>query len=281
MLKLRSIDESCLEAAAKLLAEGFATRSLAFWRRGLRRLADHNSTMGEASLGNFLMAEDKPVGILLTIPRHDTVTGRKVLNLSSWYVQEAHRWSAVRLMIAAMADKSAIYTDLTPSPAAADVNARFGFRSFDAKELLAVLPWTAIVGRKQGKLIALDAVPPGAIPDALMRDLRKHRDLGCIVTVIASGARYHPVVLDVAPRRGIPTARVIFAESIELVRDNLAALSRMLVLRGVPFLTLVVDKDVTVPHARVLRPDFCYQVKGDWDDRMINELYSERVLLKV
>lgn len=237
--------------------------------------------MGESSVGNFLIAENEPVGILLTIPRHDTVTGRKVLNLSSWYVQDAHRWSAVRLILAAMADKTAVYTDLTPSQAAADVNVRFGFRSFDAKELLVVLPWTAIVGGKQGKLISLDAVPPDAIPDTLMQDLRKHRELGCIVTVVAAAGRYSPVVFDVAPRKRIPTARVIFAESIELVRDNLAALSRMLVLRGTPFLTLVVDKDVTIPHTHVLRPDFCYQIKGDWDHRMINELYSERVLLKV
>jgi hypothetical protein len=281
MLKLRSIEESCLEAAATLLTEGFPSHSLAFWQRGLRRVADHTRAMGEASIGTFLMAQDKPVGILLTIPRHDAVTGRRILNLSSWYVEETHRWSATRLMIAAMGDKTAIYTDLTPSKAAADVNVRFGFRSFDVKEVVLALPWTAIVGRRQGKLTSLDAVPPGAIPQALMQDLQKHRELGCIVTVVATAGRYYPIVFDVISRKHIPTARIIFVDNIDLVMDNLAALSRMLILRGVPLLTLRVDEDTSLPHAVVLRRGFCYQVKGDWDDRMINELYSERVLLKV
>lgn len=281
MLKLRSIDEGCLEAAAKLLREGFPSRSLAFWQRGLRRLADHNRTLGEPSVGTFLMAGEKPVGILLAIPRQDTVTGRRIVNLSSWYVEEAHRWSAARLMIAALRDEDTIYTDLTPTQAAAEVNARFGFRTFDTKVHLLVLPWTAIVGRRRNRLMALEAVPHGAIHEELMRDLAKHRELGCIVTIVAAAGRYCPVVFDIKPRKHIPTARVVFAESTDLVMDNLAGLSRMLMLRGVPFMTLQVDEGASLPHSVLLRNGMCYQVRGEWDARKIDELYSERVLLKV
>lgn len=281
MLKLRAIDEGRLEAAAKLLVKGFPSRSLAFWQHGLRRLAAHNRTMGQPSVGTFLMAEERPVGILLTIPRHDTLTGRRIVNLSSWYVEESHRWSAVRLIVAALADKQAIYTDLTPTDVAADVNARLGFRSFDVKVLLLALPWTAIVGRKRDRLVPFEAVPPGAIAEALMPDMRKHRDLGCIVTTIEAGGRYHPVVLDVTVRKRVPLARVVFAESMDLVANNLAALARLLVLRGVPLLALQVEKDRHIPHAWVWKRGLCYQVKGEWDERVINELYSERVLLKV
>jgi len=234
-----------------------------------------------SSIGTFLMADDNPVGILLTIAKKDAQTGRKVVNLSSWYVEEGHRWSAARLLMAALSDKEAIYTDLSPTKAAAEINARFGFRTFGFKRLLLVLPWLAVVGPRKGHLVALDAVPPGAIAEPLLRDLRRHRDLGCVVTVVEAGGRYHPVVLGMIRRRHVSAARVIFAESIEIVTDNLGALARLLLLRGVPLLVLEVEEDRSVPHAWVWKRGLCHQVKGDWDDSLINELYSERVLLNV
>ncbi|WP_411033336.1 hypothetical protein [Shinella sp. BYT-45] len=281
MLKLRTIDEGRLAEAAELLTEGFPLRSLAFWQRGLRRLADHNRTMGEPAIGNFLVAGEVPVGILLTIPSHDPQTGRKLVNLSSWYVKESHRWSAARLMMAALADRNVTYTDFTPTKAAVEVNARFGFRSIGFKRLLLFLPWLAIVGRRRGRLVPLSAVPAGAVPDALMRALGNHEKLGCIVTAIESAGRYAPVVFDVIPRKRIPSARVVYAEGTDVITDNLAALARLLVRRGVPLLTLQVDESKHVPHARVWERGLCYQVRGEWNDRIINELYSERVLLKV
>lgn len=281
MLTLRAIEEDRLEAAAKLLAEGFPSRSHAFWQRGLARLSVHNKSMGQCSVGTFLMANERPVGILLTIPKFDTLTGRRVVNLSSWYVEEAHRWSAARLIMAALADKEAVYTDLTPTKAAAAVNARFGFRSFPTKMLLLALPWTMFVGRRRGRLVPLDDVPSGAISPALMPDLKAHSDLGCIVTTVEAEACYHPVVFDVAMRMRIPVARLVFAENMGLVMDNLGGLARLLVRRGVPLMALQVDENMHIPHAWTWKRDLCYQVRGEWDARMINELYCERVLLKV
>jgi hypothetical protein len=84
MLKLCAIDEARLEAAETLLSKGFPSRSRAFWRKGLRRLADQNRAAGQPSVGFFLLAGETPVGILLTISRWDAQTGRRIVNLSSW-----------------------------------------------------------------------------------------------------------------------------------------------------------------------------------------------------
>lgn len=281
MLKLRAIDEDGLEAAADLLTKGFPSRSRAFWLQGLRRLAAYNRRTGVPSLGTFLMADDRPVGILLTIVRRDRQTGRKRVNLSSWYVEEAHRWSAVRLVMAAVADKEAIYTDLTPTETAAEVNARFGFRSFDIRQLILFAPWLALVGPGKGRLRPLSAAPTGAVTETLLQDLREHIDLGCIVCTLEIDGRHHPIVFDVITRKGIPAARVVFAEDRHIVTNNLGPIARMLTRCGIPLLTLQVGRDEHVPHAWVWKPELCYQVRGEWDDRMINELYSERVLLKV
>jgi hypothetical protein len=281
MLKLRAIDGDRLDGAAKLLAKGFPSRSLAFWRRGLCRLAAHNLSMGQPSVGTFLMEGERPVGILLTIPGKDALTGRKVVNLSSWYVEERYRWSATRLIIAALADKEATYTDLTPTPTAARVNARFGFRSFDITSFLLALPFTALVGARRNRLVPLDAVPTGVIAEALMTDLHKHRELGCVVTAIEADGRYHPVVFDIAVRLHVSLARVIFAEDMDLVKKNLGGLARLLIRRGVLLLALQMEAGGRIPWAWAWKRGLCYQVKGERDDRIINELYSERVLLKV
>lgn len=280
MLKLHTIDESQLETAAQLLAEGFPLRSLAFWRRGLRQLADHTRSIGEPSFGTFLMAGETPVGILLTIPKQDAWTGRRVVNLSSWYVRESHRWSAARLMIAALADRNTIYTDFTPTKAAADVNARFGFRTIGTDLLLLFLPWLALAGSRRDRLVPLAALPPGAIPDAQRKDLLNHEALGCVVTAVEHAGRHFPVVLDIASRKGIPLARLVYAEGTDIVTANLAAFARLLMRRGVPLMALQVDENQHVPSAWVWERGRCYQIKGEWDDRVINELYSERVLLK-
>ncbi|HEV7250034.1 MAG TPA: hypothetical protein VGN93_23900 [Shinella sp.] len=281
MLKLRAIGQDGLDAASELLTKGFPSRSLAFWQHGLKRLFDHGSETGAGSIGNLLMADETPIGILLTIARRDGETGQKIVNLSSWYVEESHRWFAPRMLLAAMADNSAVYTDLTPSKAAVELNNRLGFRTFDYDLLLFPLPWLAIAGRRQGRLMALDAMPPGAIAGSLLRDLQNHQALGCIVTVIEAGGRYHPVVFDVIRKKHIPIARVVYAESADLVADNLAILARLLIRHGVPLLCLQMPTGRRVPFAYRWQSGLRYQVKGEWDDGSINELYSERVLLKV
>lgn len=280
MLTLRAIGHDSLDVASELLMRGFPSRSLAFWQRGLKRIFDHCSEVGVGSMGNLLMADETPVGILLTIVRFDGETGRKIVNLSSWYVEESHRWFAPRMLLKAMADSNAVYTDLTPSKAAAELNTRLGFRTIDYDLLLLPLPWLAIAGPRQGRLVSLDALPRGAISQSLLRDLEKHEALGCIITVIEAGGHHHPIVFDVIYKKNIPIARVVYADSIDLVADNLAILARRLIRHAVPLLCLQMPKGRRAPYSYRWRSGLCYQVKGEWDDRRIDELYSERVLLK-
>ena len=236
--------------------------------------------MGERSIGNFLMAGDRPVGILLTIPKIDRQTGRKVVNLSSWYVKESHRWSAAHLMIAALAERDTVYTDLTPTKAAVEMNMRFGFRTIGFKLILLFLPWLALVGRKQDRLVPFEAVQESIIPGDLMVDLKRHQNLGCIVTTVKLLDRHSPVVFNVVSRKGIRVAQVVYAEDRDIIINNLAAFARLLVLRGVLLLMLQVAESENVPGAFVWGRNRCYQVKGEWNDDLIDELYSERVLLR-
>lgn len=281
MLKLQAIAHDGLDSAAELLCQGFPSRSPGFWQRGLKRLSDYQETAREGPIGSLLMADDVPVGVLLTIPRRDADTDRRIVNLSGWYIREEHRWFAPRMLLAALSDTNAVYTDLTPSAAAAALNDRLGFKTISYDVHLLPLPALAVVGRAQGCLISLEELPLGVISNGQQRDLETHRDLGCIVILLEINGRCHPLVFDTFKRKGISIARVIYAESNELIIDNLRLLARHLIGRGVPLLSLRMPEYSKPPLSWIWRRGLCYQVKGDWDERKIDELYSERVLLKV
>ncbi|SFA80338.1 hypothetical protein SAMN03159496_00455 [Rhizobium sp. NFR07] len=281
MLKLHAIGRDGLEAAAELLLQGFPSRSLAFWQDGLKRLSDYSNDANAGSIGNMLMADGVPVGVLLTINRRDSQTDRKIVNLSGWYVREDHRWYAPRMLLSALSDAGAVYTDLTPSDAAVAMNDRLGFRTIGYDVHLLPLPLLAVTGRGRGRLRSIDDLPEGALAGPIRQDLARHRALGCIVTTIEAGGKFHPLVFDTFRRKGIPIARVIYAESNDLIIEHLGPLSRHLIARGIPLLSLRMPERSTLPCSWLWRRGLRYQVKGEWDERKTDELYSERVLLKV
>jgi hypothetical protein len=281
MLKLHAIGRDGLEAAAELLLQGFPSRSLAFWQDGLKRLSDYSNDVNAGSIGSILMADGVPVGVLLTINRRDAQSDRKIVNLSGWYVREDHRWYAPRMLLSALSDSGAIYTDLTPSEAAVAMNERLGFRTIGYDVHLLPLPLLAMTGRKRGRLRSIDDLPHDALAESIRQDLARHRALGCIVTIIEADGRFHPLVFDSFKRKGIPIARVIYTESNDLIVDNLGPLSRHLTARGIPLLSLRMPERSALPCSWLWRRGLRYQVKGEWDERKTDELYSERVLLKV
>lgn len=281
MLKLQAIGHDQLNVVAELLVEGFPSRTLAFWQDGLKRLWDYNAACGHASIGNVLTSDSVPVGVLLTIVRPDTESGRRIVNLSSWYVREEHRWYAPRMLLAAISDQGSIYTDLTPSDAAVALNDRLGFSTFRCDVHLLPLPVMAIVGSKRGRLRALDDLPPGAVSETVRRDLTYHRDIGCKVMIVETDGKFHPAVFDVFKRKGIAIARPVYAESNDLIIANLAPIARRLIGHGVPLLSLRMAENTRLAFSWLWRRGMRYQVKGEWDARKIDELYSERALLKV
>ena len=73
---------------------------------------------------------DEDVGIVLTIPskRPGPDGMRSVFNLAAWYVDKPHRWLAPRMLQKVVAQQAAVFTDLTPSAAAQQINRRLGSR---------------------------------------------------------------------------------------------------------------------------------------------------------
>lgn len=280
MLKIRSIRDEDLDAAARLLTRGFQQHRTDFWAEGLRRLRDYARDQGTDSFGSLLVAKDEPVGILLRIPSTHPTTGRRIINLSSWYVEEKFRWFAPKMLMDAVADDTVTYTDFTPSDEVQKVNARLGFRATAGKIMLVPLPLAGLLAPSTGTLVPWAKVPPGALPAGLFDAVETHIALDCMAVAIKTADTFHPIVFNVISKKNLPVANLLYAEDSQLVADNLGAISRFLLMRRCLFLSLFVPADRHIKTALTLRASISQQVKGEWEDKSINELFSERVFFK-
>jgi hypothetical protein len=280
MLQMRAIEDADLPVTAELLTRGFPSRTRAFWDIGLARIADYCRSVDGGPIGQLLVADGSPVGVLLAIKSTDMRGGPPIVNLSSWFVEEKYRWFAPRMLQKSIVDPSLTYTDISPSPEAVRLNTHLGFRMVPEKLLLFALPWAWATGKRTGKVIPFDRIPGGALNDDVRQRMAGHVALGCLAAAVEAGGRYHPLIFNIVPRKKIPVARLILAESATLVADNIGGIAGFLLARGIGLMMLQVGKDMKMPGAIVWKDPQPFQVKGTWDDGRIDQTYSETVFLR-
>ncbi|MBN8940276.1 MAG: hypothetical protein J0H01_12325 [Rhizobiales bacterium] len=277
------IDETNLESVHALLARGFPSQQPSFWLEGLRRQADHHARIQGGPVGQILRVRDQDVGIILTMRSRRIEpdgTTRDVVNLSSWYIDEAHRWLAPRMLKAVMSEAGTVYTDLTPSPSVVHLNGRLGLTVWTDGVLLAALPLAALhYGSAAAQVVPLDQLARDALPEAARTVLEDHARFGCICVALSRGDRLWPVVFARTRHKGLPGARVVYAPSKIELKASIGAVARFLLGQGVISLEIPARRDEGVPGAwfsRLRPPTF---TKGGVDAETIDHAYSEFVLL--
>jgi hypothetical protein len=276
---LQPITEELIPDAVALLSRGFP-RPPAFWETSLRRLAEYHRKTGGRQIGQLMRVDGRPVGVILTIASR-RCTGsqqRDVVNLSSWYIEEPHRWLAARMLSRVVADDAVTYTDLSPSLETMKLNEQLGFQTATRGVVLFFLPWTAVTWRAQGEVVPYERVPKGALADDDDVLLRHHRDFGCVAAALRCGDTWHPLLFHPVRRKGLPVARSVLAPSRRLIVDYVGAISRFLLRRGMLFLSLHGGTAIGgIPWNRTAP----VQVKGRWEGDRIDHTYSEIVFLSV
>ena len=108
------------------------------WRR---MLFDLPWTTGEPTRGMALWDGPRAVGFLGAIPSERTIQGRtrRFVNLSSWFVEEAHRAESLKLVLPLLADRKRTIVNLSPSPAAAEIFKGLGFKPLETEQVLVPL----------------------------------------------------------------------------------------------------------------------------------------------
>lgn len=279
-MKLQSVEDDSLHEAVALLSRGFPERTPGFWQTGLERLAAHRRKTNGRPIGQMMMVDGKPVGVILTIEsgHRNGAQQRAVVNLSSWYIEEEHRWLAARMLSRVVADESVTYTDLSPSLETTRLNERLGFHTATQGVVLFFLPWNALTRRARGEVIPYERLPEGALADDDAVLLGHHSELGCIAGALRTAEGYHPLLFHKVRRKGLPVARAVLAPSRQFIIDNLGPIARFLLERGVPFLAL---HGAPAAGGVSWNRSASVQVKGRWEDDRVDHTYSEIVFLSV
>lgn len=278
-MTLQPITDELIPDAVALLSRGFP-RPPAFWETSLRRVAEYHRKTGGLQIGQLMRVDGKPVGVILTIAsrRGTGSQQRDVVNLSSWYIEEPHRWLAARMLSQVIADDSVTYTDLSPSLETMKLNAQLGFQTATRGVVLFFLPWTAVTRRAQGEVVPYEYLPKGALADDDDMLVQDHRDLGCVAAALRCGGIWHPLLFHPVRRKSLPVARSVLAPSRRLLADHVGAISRFLLRRGMLFLSLLGGTAIGgIPWNRSAP----VQVKGKWEGERVDHTYSEIVFLSV
>jgi hypothetical protein len=278
IMKLRPIDDRNSGEALAVLNRGFPEKTESFWAAGLRKILSSPSRRGAEPVGFLMTVGEKDVGIVLTIPSEQPGPDgmRNVVNLAAWYVDEPHRWLAPRMLQKVVAQEKVVFTDLTPSPAAQQINERLGFEILNEGFQVFPLPWAALRARKRARVISLEEAK---LTDDTRAMLDRHATLGCVVAVLQDGADHHPLVFSRMTRRRLPGARVILTDSKALIVDNLAVISRFLLGNGMLFLQMDANRADATAGSIISRWSAPTYVKGATDRSRIDHTYSELIFL--
>jgi hypothetical protein len=276
---LQPIGRDTMEEAHALLARGFPMRSRDFWKDGLQRQADFHAARDLGPIGQLMRVKGAPVGVILTMrSRRGGDDGPTVTNLSSWYVDERYRLLAPRMLQQVLAEPADTFTDLTPSPPVTDMMERYGFVRRHDGGIVLPLPATALRPGRGAAILSVDAADIGADARRLIQD---HLSLGCLACVLRTGDGDLPLVFSTARRKGLPTARLVFATDVAAVRRNLGPVARFLLRNGAICLEMPAKSHDAIPggwFSRRARPTF---VRGEAVTAEIDHAYSEFVFLRI
>jgi hypothetical protein len=280
------LTESHLPAAVRLLCESFPERPAAFWQRGMQRLAQFaRDQPSGVPLGLGLFEGDTLVGVALTPASLRTQPGGQVtrlVNISSWAIQPAHRWRAVFMLRQLLADRTACYTDLTPTPAVQGMLQQFGLAPVNAGTTVLALPGLAALRGAAGarfRTLGTDEPVPHAGPSSAL--VQAHRALGCTPLVLEHADGQDLLVYRRSRVRGLPAAQLVYVHSHATLLRHLGPLARHLLAAGCPL--AVYDGRSAGPRRWHTwhRPHGVWFARGaDFSDRT-DFLGSERCLLGV
>jgi len=232
---LVAIDETNMGAALDLLEQGFPARSREFFTTGIARMAALGDNAG-LPVGQLLVVKDKACGVVLTLGSrcragtpHDEP--ERTVNFSSWYIAPDQRWRAPFMLSKLVADKSALYTDLTPTEPVRAMLEALGFEKLNDGQSVVVAPLAGIAKRAAAEV--LDPGREGRIwTDKQTLDmLDAHRPFGCEPLIIRDERGDTSTMFKRCSLRGLPAARLIYCTDNAAFQRNLGAVARYLLLK--------------------------------------------------
>lgn len=238
-VELRPITEADVPAVAAFLHEHLNSRVPA---EAWARATELPWSVERPNAGFMLLSDGAVVGAHLAYYSEREIAGRteRFCDLGAFCVLPEHRFHALRLLKALLAQEGHHFTDLSPSGNVVGLNERLGFRFLDTTATVVPnLPWPSRPGRDT---ISSD---PALIERTLEgAELRRYRDHAAApaarhVLLMRGGEHCH-VVFRRDRRKGLPLfASILYASDPDLFRAMARPLARHLLLRHGLAVTLV------------------------------------------
>jgi hypothetical protein len=239
-IRCRQIKAADLEAVADLLARGFPAKPRKYWTSALDRLAARNVPENSPQFGYLLEADGAVVGVLLLIFSQDG--GRIRCNMSSWYVEPAHRGHAAILAAMAARQKHVTYLNISAAEHTWPILEAQGYRRYTEGQF-AALPALSLKGRGEARPLS---DPEESLPEYGL--LRAHADAGCVVLVCETPQGREPFVFLRRRVDKLPFAamQLVWARSTGAFVACAGPLGRALLLRyGAP--AVICDAEGRIP----------------------------------
>ncbi len=247
---LQPINDSNLEQAYGLLGRGFPERKQSFWRTALDRIeASGGNARAEVPVGYLMQSGKRASGIVLTpahVQKHNDGDQGRVINFSSWYVEECERWRAPMMMRQILRLENTSFTDLTATQSVQEMLKAFGFEPINSGVAISVLPLSRLIGRHGARVVPLADPAASQIDAATRDDLTPYQNFSCLVGVLIDGSEQVPLVFKRLRGRTVPQAMLVFSQNNEAVYRNLAAIGRYLAGAGIHLLMLDIP-----PHGQI------------------------------
>lgn len=244
---LEPIDEARFGVAIDILRKGFPARSRKFWERGLSKIIRF---CGCKSVGQFLIVQGRPVGIILT-PRDERVlsNGRTgpIINLSSWYIEPEFRQCAPMMMKTLLSNDDAIFTNLSPTPSVIKIMNWCGFQRLNKGISYVFLPYHSGIGGKVADVVEFRALLDRVLPVHINKMLARHVEFGAIAGAYLENNNWYPLLFSKTLVGGVPMARLLYCEDNSAMLRNLGAICRFLLKHGKVFLVLDIPLQGEVP----------------------------------
>lgn len=281
---LRPISFEALDTTLPILSRGFPGMRPGGWTSAIARLRAFGASDMQARAGYLLEHDGKDVGVILTIPStrsDDSGEPRRVVNLSSWYIDPEHRWRAPRMLQTVTACNATLFTDLTATPSVRSMIGRLGFRGWTEGTLVFALPWHAMKAAGSSHVVPLRDLPPDAFAGPTRRMLDRHAALDCISGGLWDGATLHPLIFSRKIYRGIRAARLVFADSRAAMFAHLPAIARFLLRERILLLAVNADQSERVPGSLFTRRTSPAFYKGPAAPAPCDLAFSEFVFLQI
>ena len=281
-MQVRPIEPTDIGTAAALVERGFAKPPMSTWPEFLNRLVNLEDRQLAGPIGYLLRKDNSDVGIILTLRsrRHqDCGATADVVNLSSWYIDEPHRWYAPMMLKKILRDKSAVFTDLTASEEVRKMLPALKFQTWTEGVLTTSLPQTIARFRRDASISSFDRLDADQLDAAQQAILHDHQTLGCISCVLSVNGTDHPLIFKTRYRRGIPHAYLIYARDRAVVMSALGNICLHLLGHGHFLVAMDCNENECVGAGLFRRTAWHKYFAGPGNPQGIDYAYSELVYL--